>query len=131
MWPLIRFSAAWLLVGIYAGGLTILSFISSPSLVPAWGLPHLDKLLHAVAYAGLTLVLLRALSLTFATGPSSKLLVWGVMLAICYGACNEMLQAFTPARTMSVSDGLANALGVAVVAWMWPRLRRRWPMIAA
>jgi VanZ family protein len=130
MWPLARYSAAWLLVAMYAGGLMILSSTSQSSLVPAWDLPHLDKLFHAFAHAGLTLVLIRALSLTFTTSSSAKLMVCGVMLAICYGACNEIIQAFTPDRTMSVSDGLANAVGVGIVAWIWPMLRRRWPMIA-
>jgi VanZ family protein len=130
MCPLLRLSAAWLLVGTYAGGLMILSSITQPSMVPAWDLPHLDKLCHALAYAGLTLVLLRALYLTCATYPSSQLMLWGVMLAICYGACVEIIQAFTPARTMSLSDGLANAVGAGIIAWIWPMLRRRWPMIA-
>jgi VanZ family protein len=131
MSPFIRSSAAWLLVGVYAGGLTILSSTSQPSLVPTWGLPHLDKLLHAFAYAGLTLVLMRALCLTFATRSLSTLMVWGVVLAICYGGCNEIIQAFTADRTMSVSDGIANAVGAGYVAWTWPRLRRWWPMIAS
>jgi VanZ family protein len=127
---LTRLSAAWLLVGIYAGGLMLLSSTSPPSLISARHLPHLDKLVHALAYAGLTLVLIRALYLTCTTCPSSKLILWGVMLAICYGVGNEMIQALTPHRTMSVADGFANAVGAGAVAWIWPMLRRRWPTIA-
>lgn len=130
MWPSLRLIAAWLPVGIYAGGILILS--SAPKLpdIPGWDLPHIDKVLHALAYAGLTLLLIRALCLTFVTRPTSTLVLWGVILAISYGMCNEVIQAFTPTRTMSMFDGVANAIGASLAAWIWLWLERRWPAIA-
>ena len=91
-----------------------------------WQVPHLDKVYHGIGYAGLTLLLLYALGLTFVQYPSTHLAVWGVVLAISYGALNEFQQSFTPVRTMSVADGVANALGAGIAVWMWPTIQRWW-----
>ncbi len=71
------------------------------------GFPGLDKLQHALAYAGL------ALSVGLAGGVR-----WWAMaglLLVAYGAALEGLQAVTPwQRFPSLADALANAAGVAI-----------------
>jgi VanZ family protein len=118
---------AWTLVALYAGGIFVLSSLSQPPSVSPWDLPHLDKLQHAFVFGGLTFVFLRALRLTYPTHPSTSLICWAVVLTSAYGALDELHQAFTPARTMSVHDLLADAAGALVVAgiWLWIQHRRR------
>jgi VanZ family protein len=128
MSPQLRTITAWVQVGLYAGGIFLLSSLSSPPLVPAWDLPHLDKLYHTLEYGGLTFLLMRALRLTYPACSSRTVIVWGIILAISYGAMDEIHQAFTPGRMMSVLDFFADAVGASVLASVWPSMQRRWPM---
>ena len=121
-----RVVVAWLLVGLYASAIFLFSSLIQPPVIDTWQVPHLDKVYHGIGYAGLTLLLLCALDLTFVQSPSTHLAVWGVVLAISYGALNEFQQSLTPARTMSVADGVANALGAGIAVWMWPTIQRWW-----
>ncbi len=125
--PKVRAICAWMLVGLYAGGIFVLSSLSHPPLVSAWPLRHLDKVYHALEYGGLTFVLIYALCLTRATRPSTGLVLGAAALAITYGALDEFHQAFTPHRTMSVFDLLADATGASAVAGAWLAVQRRWP----
>jgi VanZ family protein len=129
--PRLRVISAWMLVGLYAGGIFVLSSLSHPPLVSAWDLPHLDKLYHAIEYGGLTFVLILALCLTCAARTSTGIVLKAAVLAIAYGALDELHQAFTPHRTMSVYDLVANATGAGVVALAWLSVRRRWPLLVA
>jgi VanZ family protein len=122
----VRVVVAWLLVGLYASAVFLLSSSIQPPVIDTWQLPHLDKVYHGIGYAGLTLLLLYALGLTFVQYPSTHLAVWGIVLAVSYGALNELQQSLTPARTMSVADGVANALGAGIAVWMWPGIQRWW-----
>jgi VanZ family protein len=119
-----------MLVGLYAGGIFVLSSMSNPPLVSMWSLPHLDKLFHALVYGGLTFVLIYALSVTRGTRPSARLVLGAAALAIVYGALDEFHQAFTPKRAMSAYDLLADAAGASVVASVWLVALRRRPMQA-
>jgi VanZ family protein len=125
MRPLLRLVFAWMLVGLYAGSIFVLSSLSHLPLVSAWDPPHLDKLYHALEYGGLTFVLIHALCLTFAPRPSMSLVLWAAALAVIYGALDEIHQAFTPHRMMSVYDFLADVLGAGMVASMRLSVRRR------
>jgi VanZ family protein len=129
MRSLLRLIVAWTPVGLYAGGIFALSSLSHPPFLPAWDVPHLDKLYHTLEYSGLTFLLIRALGLTCATRPSTPLILWGVILAVGYGSLDELHQAFTPGRTMSVYDLLADTMGASLIAGIWPTLQRRWPML--
>lgn len=127
MSPRARLIVVWIVVGGYAGGILVLSSVSSLPVVPGRNLPHFDKLGHAIAYAGLTLGLIYALALTFPMRTVSRLLLMAATLAVGYGMLNEFHQLFRPGRTMSFADTVANAVGVALAAWIWPRIQRRWP----
>jgi VanZ family protein len=69
-----------------------------------------DKLLHAVAYAGMALLASRALHggldrMAWAPG------LGAVGVAVGYGALDEFHQAFVPGRQASVLDWVADAVG--------------------
>jgi VanZ family protein len=125
--PRVRVICAWMLVGLYASGIFVLSSLSHPPLVSTWRLQHLDKLYHALEYGGLTFVLIHALCLTRGARPSTRLVLAAAALAIVYGALDEFHQAFTPKRAMSVYDLLADATGASAIAGVWLGVQRRWP----
>jgi VanZ family protein len=128
MHPLLRLTCAWTLVGLYASGIFVLSSSSHPPSISTWDLSHLDKLYHTLEYGGLTFLLIRALCLTCATRASMSIAFWAAVLVIVYGASDEFHQAFTPDRTMSLYDLLADALGAGVVASVWLWVQRRGPI---
>jgi VanZ family protein len=129
MQSLLRFTGAWILVVFYAGGISIGSSLSHPPLVSTVDLPYFDKLCHFTEYSGLTFLLIRALSLTYATRASTALAVWAAILVVLYGASDELHQAFTPNRVMSGCDLLADAVAAGAVAGVWLWSRRRWPTV--
>lgn len=131
MRPRPRLIAAWMLVGLSAGGIFVLSSLSNLPLVSTWDLPHLDKLYHTLEYSGLTFLLIRALCLTCPTCPATTLSLWGVVLAVSYGSLDEFHQAFTPGRMMSLLDIFADAAGASVAASMWPFMQRRRAMLTS
>ena len=118
-----------MLVGLYAGGIFVLSSLSHPPTVSAWDLPHLDKLYHFLTYSGLTFVLIRALCLSCTTRPPISLFLWAAILSTVYGALDEFHQAFIPERVMSLYDLLADAMGASMVASVWLNVQRRRPVL--
>jgi VanZ family protein len=127
MQSMLRVTGTWLLVALYAGGISIGSSLSHPPLVSTFHLPYFDKLCHFVEYGGLTFLLIRALSLTYTTRASTSLAIWAAILVVLYGASDELHQAFTPKRVMSGYDLLADATAAGVVAGVWLWARRLWP----
>jgi VanZ family protein len=122
----IRVVSAWMLVAFYAGAIFIGSSLSHPPLVSSVALPFFDKVCHFIEYGGLTLLLIRALSVTSVRCATSSLVIWAIVLVVVYGASDELHQAFTPERMMSGYDLLADAAAAAVVAGFWLLARRRW-----
>jgi VanZ family protein len=129
MQSLLRFTGAWILVAFYAGGISIGSSLSHRPLVSTFDLPYFDKLCHFTEYGGLTFLLIRAPSLTYATHASTLLAIWAAILVVLYGASDELHQAFTPNRVMSGYDLLADTAAAGVVAGLWLWARRRWPTV--
>jgi len=130
MRPRMRLIAAWVLVGIYASAIFAWSSVSKPPLMPQWDVRHLDKLYHAIEYAVLAFLLMRALRMTCPTHSMTQLILWGVVLTALYGLSDELHQALTPDRTMSVYDLVADAVGASMVGLVWPRIQGRWPVIS-
>ncbi len=124
--PRSRVIVAWMGVAVYGAGVFALSALSNPSAIPGWNIPHFDKICHAIAYAGLTWLLIYALTLTSTTRALPRLILMAAILAVCYGVLNEFHQLFRPRRSASIADIGANAAGVGLVAWSWPRIQRRW-----
>ncbi len=82
------------------------------SLIPPWApgseqVFGLDKLAHAVVYAGLMFCYSKAYARS----------LWP-LLALClagYGGIIELLQQFAPYRSASLPDAVANLLGVSIM----------------
>jgi len=129
MRPLPPLLASWVLVGLYASCIFLLSSLSSPPLMTDMALPHLDKVYHFLEYAGLTFLLIRALHVTYPTYPSTRLSLWGFLVAVHYGALDELHQGAVPGRMMSVLDMFADVAGASVMAGMWRCVHRRWPIL--
>jgi VanZ family protein len=126
MHSVLRLIGAWLLVALYAGGIALASSLSHPPVTFALAVPHVDKLCHFVQFAGLTFLLIRALSSTYTSRAAVSLAIWAALLVALYGASDEIHQAFRPNRVMSGYDLLADAAAAGVVAggWLWLRRRR-------
>jgi VanZ family protein len=89
-----------------------ISFVSIQPVGAGGSIPHLDKVLHALAYAILTGFALFAL-------PRQTLLVIFLVIST-YGAGLEVVQGlFTIGRTASVFDAMANAIGTLIMLALW------------
>ncbi len=100
-------------VAIVVGSLVPAPAGGGPSALPV-ALPGADKLVHALAYAVLTVVTAAAVS---ARDRRTLLGVAGLVVAL--GAGVELAQTFVPTRTGDAFDLLANAVGAAVGAGLW------------
>lgn len=104
---------AWLPVVLYC---TIIFILSA---VPAHQMPdgqiwRLDKLIHAVVYAGLGLLLWRALCLGPPRLGRRGAAVVAILGAALFGISDEWHQSFVPGRQASALDALADLIGAAV-----------------
>ena len=102
------------LVGIFVGG-------SLPKL-PDTGLEfeHLDKLMHLVAFAGLELLMWRAVRYSWPAGSARSQLLVSLLATSGSGALLEVWQGALPARQAEGLDWVADTLGallVAVLLW--------------
>jgi VanZ family protein len=105
----VRGLSLWGPPAIYALAIFGFSSLSAPPVPP----PQLtDKHVHLLVFAGLALVLVRALAngrwsgVTLATG------VQAAILAIAYGATDVWHQSFVPGRDSNLLDLVAVAVGV-------------------
>jgi VanZ family protein len=112
----------WMPVAAVAVGIFIQSSMPPAAALPE--LPGFDKLLHALAYAVLAMLVFRALDTTGWTN-RPHLLFWGSLAAtVAYGISDELHQAFVPARSAEILDVAADAAG-ALAALVLCRLARR------
>ena len=100
----------------------IFSLSAQPGLHPPVSFANSDKLAHILEYAGLGLLMARALR----TVLPSRSWVFTSMLALglglCIGAGDEFFQSFIPGRDSTVFDWLADGMGLifaqlAFLAW--------------
>jgi VanZ family protein len=116
----------WLPVAVYAAAIFIVSSMSHPPLPEGIS----DKPLHGAAYAGMAILVLRALAGAELAGVTGGTSLSTMVLATLYGASDEAHQFFVPGRTCDWHDLLADAVGAATgVALIWlialARPRRR------
>jgi len=74
-------------------------------------LPHLDKVLHFVAYALLGALFLRAFKTSRIKNNVRFILILSVLLPFLYGISDEIHQHFVPHRSADLMDVLADILG--------------------
>ena len=103
------------------GYMALLVWLShQPSLpVPDWQLPHLDKLLHFLAYT-----VLGALAYRAAPGTGTRRLLIAVTVGWLFGVSDELHQAVVPGRDASALDWIADALGAVMGSYAMVRWRR-------
>ncbi|RXK47488.1 VanZ family protein [Halorientalis pallida] len=109
---------------VYAAVVLVASVADPPAggLTPAGplGLVGVDKWLHAVGYATLTLLVAYALS-----GATKRWPAVAVAVAAIYGAGIEVVQSVLPFRSFDVLDVLANTLGALLVGIVVSVVSRR------
>lgn len=102
----------WLSRLAYVAALIVLTYESLEPTMPSIDVTHIDKVMHALAYAVLTGLFAFALP---------KLKLWHVFLwPTVYGAFIEVAQELMPYdRTGSLWDLLANMAGSVAVLILW------------
>jgi len=112
----------WVPVALYAGLVFFLSSLSRPLPFLPEDVWSLDKLLHAVEYAVLGLLLARALG---AGGLSpARTFLGALLLASLYGATDELHQSLVPNRDCDPRDWGADTAGAVVGAALGARSLR-------
>ncbi len=117
-----RFLRYWLPLVLYAAAIFIESSFPTPDVVPS--LPHIDKLLHVLAYAVFGALCYRALTATGARRHRSAIFL-SVIMAAAYGISDEIHQSFVPGRSPEMLDVLADAVGGLLGGLGWHRWRAR------
>jgi len=124
----LRLARYWLPLAAYAGAIYLLSSMAHPP-IPRVRLPHFDKVLHFVEYAGLGLLLCRALGMGGrGLAPRIAFRV-ALLVGALYAASDEVHQMFVPHRDADLADLAADLLGTASGAglWAWRASRRERP----
>lgn len=101
--------------GIFYGSVLAPPVAGAPERGP-FGVFGLDKWFHAVGYAALAGAFAVALASDFEAALAAAL---AVLFAAGYGVSIEFAQASIPARTFSVADMAANAVGAFVGTAVW------------
>ena len=107
----------WIATAIVAVTIFTLSSIPAEDLART-GIRIWDKAAHAGVWAVLAYCLRRAL------GPGRMRTPLAIVLAIAYGAVDELHQSFTPGRELSGWDVVADAIGACLGALVAARSRR-------
>ena len=112
----------WSPVGAYV---FIIFYLSSQSQIP-WAAPYPDYLSHALEYAGLAVLIARALNDGLARPVPPRRLAFTLLLCASCGAADELYQRLTPDRFSDVRDLLSDATGAALsLAELWLLQRAR------
>ena len=118
--PASRLATTWLPVLLWAGLIFALSSIPSlDSGLGGWDLV-LRKIAHAMEYALLAVLLVRALG---QEGPAAA-------AAVAYAASDELHQHFVPGRHGALRDVAIDAAGAVAGILLWRHVRTRWPRLA-
>jgi VanZ family protein len=117
----------WGPVALYALAIFVESSISH---IPAFPSGFTDKDGHALLYAGLAGLVLRAVSGARWGGVTLRAGGMAVALSAFYGFTDEFHQWFVPGRTADVYDWVADCTGAATgvaVVWLVARVaRKKW-----
>ncbi len=113
----------WGPVVLYAGLIFFLSAQSHPGrYVPSFLFGIGDKVLHAVEYGILAVLLYRAIKHTISTRWAMSL---AIVSAMAYGITDELHQWFVPHRQADLLDLLANTIGATFLVALWVMLTEK------
>lgn len=96
---------------VYMGIIFYLSANPVPETIVRLGLAKYDYLLHAIEYAGLSILLFRALNRGMFTFRYASSAPYAVIISTAYGISDELHQWFVPGRSSELSDVLADLVG--------------------
>jgi VanZ family protein len=119
----VRLALLWIPVILYMAGIFVASSLSNPP-VPS-DVP--DYSLHETAYFGLTLLVIRALARGRWRNVTVGVLIAACVIAVAYGATDEVHQSFVPERHPEWRDLRSDAIGAGVAAAvvkLWDIIRR-------
>jgi len=97
---------------------TILSTMWVESL-PKVDIPNVDKPVHFLMYATLTLAIFLDHTRWLREKGSRWIYLFAPLFAIAYGGLMELVQALLPWRGCSIWDFLANAIGAAIATFLF------------
>ncbi len=97
----------WGPVALYGG---IIFYLSSLSRI-SWAAAYPDYVEHSLEYAGLAILLARALNNGLRRPIPVRVLLLTLVLCVAYGASDEFHQKFVPNRFADVSDVLSDSVG--------------------
>lgn len=118
----------WSRWGLVLAYMAVLFALSSIPNLPSLPRAGSDKLVHAVLYAGLGAVSLRALVHARWHDIGASHAIGALLIAIIYGVFDEFHQSFVDGRESSLDDVVADAVGACVAAvglWVWSILTRK------
>ena len=116
----------WLLVLAYSGSIFVVSAIPGQAMP---GVKISDKVLHAVEFGGLAVLLCRALSPHMPTRSRRFVLAVSCLAAMGYGAVDEVHQLLVPQRMSDFADFMADGLGALLGGGCWLWMGTRWPWL--
>ncbi len=110
----------WLLVLVYVAVIFFLS--AQPGLKVPGDILFKDKIVHALEYAGLSLLTHGAVRRSWPSVPASRRIALTLLAIAVVAVCDELFQSLIPDRDSSPFDWLADVLGATLVqAWCWAR----------
>ena len=115
---LARYARLWLPVAAYMAVIFYFSGLNDPSLPPGTN----DKTWHAIGYAGLAVVICRALAGGLGSRLTRRDAIIAVVMAVGYGLTDEWHQTFVPGRGWDINDLAADAAGACagtIASWAW------------
>ena len=115
----------WVPVALYAGTIFYLSAQSHPEdVLPSFLFEGVsDKVLHAVAYAGLGGLCYRAFRWGVSGQVASHAFLFAIVTVSLYGMTDEVHQLFVPLRESGWQDWLADTAGAVIGAVSWRFIR--------
>jgi len=96
---------------------------SAPSPLPqSESIPHLDKLVHALAYTPVGILFFRVFRFFWFEDRIRLAIVLSILAASLYGATDEIHQYFIPSRICDMTDWLSDSVGGAIGTLTYYRL---------
>jgi len=106
----LTYQLPWILVMF----LLSLQSVSTSINLPTSATDGSDKVVHFLAYGVLGFTLVRGFEVLL-----KRYVVWSLIIGVVYSGLSEWIQSYIPGRSASLSDLIANVLGVIVCVLFW------------